>query len=173
MVRSNAFEAFFEISDDKSTASCKKCNKLFKGCVPGNLKRHIGTAHPDIRLEPNESLKSRTSGSVKNKITIKMNHLELKEACIEMLTRDSLPYRFMDSNGFRKIVDPIASALGVTINASNMKEEVKVAASKIKRIISQELKGKIFCLKIDSASRYVLNLFFYFRFRLIHIFIPK
>lgn len=44
--------------------------------------------------------------------------------------RDSVPFKLMDSEGFREIVDPIATALGIAINARNIKFKVAKAALK-------------------------------------------
>lgn len=152
MGRSSEFKVddFFEVSDDKSTSTCKvsECKKVFKGCVLGNLKRHIVSVHK-VSVS-----KEKLSSVAKTQIVkIKMSKSHLTHACVEMITRDALPYRCMDSPGFRKIIDPICSALGISINSSNIKSRITEAAAQIKSLISNELHQRMFSLKIDTATR--------------------
>lgn len=68
----------------------------------------------------------------------------LSRACVEMVTRDAIPFKIMHSRAFKSIIDPISSALGITINASNLKETIKETAASLKQIISSELNGQVF-----------------------------
>lgn len=142
-------EEYFEVLADKSKTVCISCRKEFKGQVVGNLKRHVQSKH-GARFDPNASSVSET---IKKTITIKMTSKTLSRACVEMVTRDAIPFKVMHSNGFKSIIDPMSRALGITINASNLKDTVKETAASLKGIIASELKGEIFSLKIDSAAR--------------------
>lgn len=153
-INSSVLQTYFDVESDKSKSVCKDCGQVFKGCVIINLKRHMVIKHgvPSETFEI-ESASGSGNGRIKKTINIKMNSATLTRCCVEMVTRNALPFKIMDSSGFRNIIDPISVALGITINALNVKEMVKVSANKIKLLISNELKGQIFSLKMDSASK--------------------
>ncbi|XP_058454057.1 uncharacterized protein LOC131432031 [Malaya genurostris] len=70
-----------------------------------------------------------------------------------MIAFHNLPLRCFQWDGFKQIIDPLASAVGVTINTGNMIAFLKEISQRIRAEISSELQNKLFSLKIDSASR--------------------
>lgn len=153
----------FEILEDKSECICRisECNKKFKGVVIGNLKRHILHCHKseieniNCRASSNES-STNTKVSLPNKpnLKISMNVATINRACVKLIAIDSMPIRILNSEGFREIVDPICNALGVTVNSHNFLIKLDFVGKKTREIISGELKNRIFCMKIDSATRH-------------------
>lgn len=143
-------EDFFTVAADKKSAKCNlpNCNKEFNGCVKSNLKRHIASVHKLC-------FASKECGSATTKkITIAMDAEILIRACLKLVTISSLSFETFNAEGFRDIVDPIANALGVTINATVIKEKLSEAANKVKDTITDELHQKTFSLKVDSATRH-------------------
>lgn len=151
----NLFLNKFTVLSDKSKTICKVpgCEKEFKGFIIGNLKRHFYVVHKDLEESLNDE-DLPVAGPSKKKIKISMDKSTLCRATIKMVTKDSIPFRILDSEGFREIVDPIYKELGVTINRHNIKDKVSNVAQQIIDMISNELKNKIFSLKIDSATRH-------------------
>lgn len=138
---------YLDISQGNN-AVCKKCGAVFKGVVTGNLKRHLLSVHKDV-YKGNIPLVAK-----KSIVKIQMDSASLKLSCVKMLTRDALPFRIMESEGFSEIVNPIAHELGITINPSNIKTHVKRVADQIRSVITDELHCRMFSLKIDSASKH-------------------
>lgn len=145
------------IASDRSKAICKvnKCGKEFKGTVVGNLKRYILLCHPkdvgnnDERNFPESSAKAQQT---KQKIKIKMDASTINRAWIKLVTVDSMPFRILDSEGFREIVNPIYDLLGVVINVHYVTKKNDEISTIIRQKISAELKNWIFCLKVDGKT---------------------
>jgi hypothetical protein len=75
------------------------------------------------------------------------------DACVEMVTVNGRPFNFLADSGFQKLISPITNALNISINPEKIRELVPAKAAEIRRKITEELKGKLLCLKIDSAKR--------------------
>lgn len=81
---------------------------------------------------------------------------KVSRAILNMVTRESLSFRILKSSSFQSLVNTMTTA-DVAINGTAIRADVKEAATKIKLKIANELKGRMFCLKLDEASRYVPN----------------
>ena len=82
----------------------------------------------------------------------------LKEACLELVTVNGRPFKMIDDSGFRKLLDPMLEALSghnkkACVNAENIREEVTLRASRIRKEIQQELGASFFSLKVDVATK--------------------
>ncbi|KAL4090868.1 hypothetical protein QTP88_025631 [Uroleucon formosanum] len=59
----------------------------------------------------------------------------------------------MKDSGFRKIVDPIFPSFGFTMNADVVRDHICDRASLVRKAITDQLKKKFFCIKMDTATR--------------------
>jgi hypothetical protein len=57
------------------------------------------------------------------------------------------------TSGFQKIISPITEVLHYSISAEKVRDIGPEKAAQIRNNIMEELRGKLFCLKIDSAKR--------------------
>lgn len=155
--KQNLFLEKFNVLDDKSKSICKVpgCGKELKGFTVGNLKRHFLNVHKNVAENFEGENENIVPGqNSKKKIKILMDKATLCRASIKIVTKDAIPLKILDSEGFRELVGPMHEALGVTINAHNISEKLQNVAQHLKEIISNELKNKLFSLKIDSATRH-------------------
>lgn len=75
------------------------------------------------------------------------------DGCIEMVTVNGRPLRIMEDSGFRKIVDPIFRSFGFTMNTDVVRDHICNRASLVHKAITDQLKNKFFCIKMDTATR--------------------
>lgn len=83
-----------------------------------------------------------------------MNKTDFTKSLVELVSVFGLPLRAMEFNPFKEIVKPFEKAFEKTVNIKNVKNDLKLAADKIRKIISETLKYKLFSLKFDCATRY-------------------
>ena len=91
-------------------------------------------------------------------VRVKIDAHLLRTACLEMVTVNGRPFKIVEDSGFRKLLNPISQALSdsgnkICINAENIREEVVMLASKIKKEIKEDIRDKFISLKIDIATR--------------------
>ena len=75
-----------------------------------------------------------------------------------MVTVNERSFKIVEDSGFRKLLNPILQALSdsgnkICINAENIREEIVMLGSKIKKEIKEDLRKKFISLKIDLATR--------------------
>ena len=80
-------------------------------------------------------------------IRVKIDAHLLRTACLEMVTVNGRPFKIVEDLGFRKLLNPISQALSdsgnkICINAENIREEVVMLASKIKKEIKEDIREK-------------------------------
>ena len=68
------------------------------------------------------------------------------------------PFKIVEDSEFRKLLNPILQAFSdignkIYINRENIREEVVMLASKIKKEIKENIREKFTSLKIDIATR--------------------
>lgn len=68
-----------------------------------------------------------------------------------------MPFSSLDWEGLKLFLDPISKTLNLKVNRSNIKQHLVKAADKIGLAIKNEMKGKLICLKTDSAARHGRN----------------
>lgn len=149
--------SFFEYCDSNKTYKCKvgDCGQILKSSYIYNLKRHIISKHNEVARSLN--LSESESSDVKKKckkISISMDKETLIKACVKMTTVHGLPFQTLEYNGFKDIISPIQESLGITINSKNIHQYITKCSEKIKQTIIDEVKNKIVCLKMDSATKY-------------------
>ena len=65
-----------------------------------------------------------------------------------------MPLAGIEWQAMRLLLDPLSQSFGATFNVQKTKQWIVAASSAVRRRIAEELKGKLLCLKIDSASRH-------------------
>ncbi|XP_021709861.1 uncharacterized protein LOC110679476 [Aedes aegypti] len=94
-----------------------------------------------------------TSPNTEPAITIRMTVQRLLGGIVKMVTIHGLPFEATEWEGFQEVVGPLLKAYNLTINRHNITKYVSKAAEGINFMISQELKGKMFSLKLDIVSK--------------------
>lgn len=126
-------------TSDREFSTCMICAKKITGSHLGNLTKHLKRNHPE-ELE---------------KINQTEQHIEPPRAWIELVVLEGRPFRILNSKSLRKIVKPIFDAMGIVmLTSATVSEEIKGRAAKRRKEITNLLTGKIFSLKIDSATRH-------------------
>ena len=169
---------FDKFAFDKATNSskCNDCNIVMMNNHPENLMRHLKRKHVasyDIidfkrrnlnKKARNENSLTHSRFSMENfvsvkriqrRINISITANEIKEACVEMVTINGRPLSILEDSGFRRILNPILNGFDdkITINKHNIRDDIIYKAKIIRLEIAENLKNKMFSLKIDSASR--------------------
>ena len=90
-------------------------------------------------------------------VRVKINTHLLKTACLEMVTVNGRQFKIVEDSGFRKLLNPILQELSdsgnkICINAENIRKEIVMLASKIKKI-KKDIREMFISLKIDIATR--------------------
>lgn len=170
MSEDHPVHSYFDyISKDKKSV-CKNCNFKMTGRHSNNLYKHIQRNHKDVlaAIEP-EVLKFRSKPKSKaNKksrvpddpfVTVKIRKSIFDDGCIDMVTKNCRPYSSLQDNGFRKIVDPILQqfqAIGheISLDHDSMRCKTEMKLIEMKQRIAAEMKGKMLCLKIDTATKH-------------------
>lgn len=81
----------------------------------------------------------------------------VNRACIKMVTQYGLPLSSMDSEAFRK--DSGLNGSPVAISSRVVANKVKEVATKIRASIANELRGRMFSLKLDAAYKKCRGIF--------------
>lgn len=140
-----------------------------QGNHQGNLLKHIERNHPDeflkIGMEKqahDDGRLSTTKSSRKRKdtVAVRINAKRLKLACAEMVTVNARPFTCLEDSGFRQLIDPILEALNkesdspqIAINRQNVQADISAMANDLRKQIADETRGKLICLKTDTATR--------------------
>lgn len=135
-------------------AECKSCGQKVSNFLT-NLKRHLQKNHSDILQDFSKKNKKDESAKEehKQKITIEISKEEVTNSCIEFITKESLPLSFLDSKPFKTLTGQLFDGLQFQINSRNIMDIISEKSIQIKEKIKAVLKNKIFCLKMDTATR--------------------
>lgn len=178
----NPVNKYYSVDRINRKSECKivGCKSVLKSIASSNLENHLKAMHTTIYNELIETKKkliinddihapkhkklnagtqltlSQVSFYEDKQIKLNMTQDELEESCVQLVTENGLPYNFVDYKGFRRIIDPIIYAIGTkfTINPSNLKDKVVKLSNNIRKIITDELKGRLLSIKIDTATRF-------------------
>ncbi|KAH8354520.1 hypothetical protein KR084_009394 [Drosophila pseudotakahashii] len=145
---------FFNINTLDNKSECKMCGVKLAGSLSTNLKRHLTTKHGDIFRECDNEEDTDAKAIKKRKIAYETSEEAMVNSLIKIVTTDGKPFLFLDSEGFKEIVDPIYNALGMNpITSRNIMSFVSAREHSIKDGIRALVKGKLLSLKIDVATR--------------------
>ncbi|XP_058465011.1 uncharacterized protein LOC131438775 [Malaya genurostris] len=121
-----------------------------------NFIRHFRTRHFEF-AKTNGLIRDQEVSMKKQRVIAKrmvaIDKQLLMDSLLKMITFHNLPLRCFQWDGFKQIIDPLASAVGVTINTGNMIAFLKEISQRIRAQISSEMQNRLLSLKIDSASR--------------------
>ena len=123
---------------------------------PGNFIRHIRTAHPVLAKSCGLIQEEAAAPSKQKKITkvpVIIDRQKLLEGMIKLICMHNVPMLCVEWEGLRIILQPICDALKIQLNRQNLVCHLGAAAGKVRSEISSVVKGKLLCLKIDSATR--------------------
>ncbi|XP_017085560.1 uncharacterized protein LOC108117563 [Drosophila eugracilis] len=84
-----------------------------------------------------------------------MSPSEVKEACVQFVTDEKLPFKMFDSAPFKTLTEQIFKGLEMTpVTARNVMQHVSEKYEREKALLISRLKNKVVSLKIDIASRH-------------------
>jgi len=145
----------FKFESDENVSKCKLCGRCFKGNYFTNLRRHLQEVHPGEYKNAIDEQDPDEPKEKKTKISIALSALEVKEACVQLVTEEKAPFALLDSAPFKKLTEQIFSGLDMNpISSRNVMHHVSDKYELEKRNLSKVLKNKILSLKIDIASRH-------------------
>ncbi|XP_040360142.1 uncharacterized protein LOC121048176 [Ixodes scapularis] len=178
--RTNRARKFFNYDSvsNKSTCQIEDCQHVVSGDHGGNLERHLQRRHKEVygKLLAEKATKRVVLGRDEDSPAAKLRQVDITsmlqptsskcvwleitedsimKSCVELVTRNGRPFRLVDDSGFRQIIDPVLKALGArrAITAATVKDRVQEEAKSKREEISSSLRGRMFSLKIDCASR--------------------
>ncbi|KAH8385480.1 hypothetical protein KR093_007926 [Drosophila rubida] len=146
---------FFKVNLEENKSICSVCGVKLSGNHSTNLKRHLTTKHMDNFNEWQNSGSSKLiQCEEKRRISYQTSEEAIVCSLIKIVTTDGKPFIFLDSEGFKEIMDPIYNALGMNpITSPNIMNFVTVKEQLVKNNIRALVKGKLVSLKIDVATR--------------------
>lgn len=153
--RDNFSRNFYNFDTEKNVSVCKICKKHLDGNYITNLKRHLLDVHKDLydaELQRNEN---KVSCEKKTKISVNLSRSEVKDACIDLVTTEKMPFAILDSSAFKVLTGQIFSGLEMSpISSKNVMTLIDEKYCKIKSDIQSTIKDKVLCLKMDTATRH-------------------
>lgn len=142
----------------------QNCNKIYRSAQVSTRKRHLQDSHPtvtqSILKEVGAKLSAESESSDdENTIRVKISAKRVINGCVEMVTKNGLPFSTMDMSGFVKILDPILDGLAnvnqpLTINRNNIKKHVEDKVKDTVEQIKSEVKGRFVSIMMDIATRH-------------------
>lgn len=123
--------------------------------VAGNFKRHLLSCHGDLARELGFAPKDepRLKKQRDSKLSVDICRREVLLGTLELSTGHNMPLRFPEWRGIKTLLVPLWKAAGFNITREKLSKLIKNAAGVLRLKIQEELRTKIVCLKIDSASR--------------------
>lgn len=133
------------------------CTYIQRKLDINNFIRHFRTKHTEKATS--EGLQKEGEPSTKkpriiSKRPCAIDKPLLVEVSVKLVANHNLPVSCMEWDAMRQLFDPLAAAVGMSMNTHILKGHVTVSAGMIKEAIANEMKGVLVSLKIDSASRH-------------------
>lgn len=139
-----------------------KCT-LVDGCAykqtslnVANFKRHMKKLHPQEYSDLPFEDKPTTAELAPKKdgcVTTHMSKVTFLSALVKLVTVDGLPFISMSWEGMQELIHPYCEAFNLVINNQNITDYVQRTAIEIDKVLREELKPRMFSLKIDAASK--------------------
>lgn len=161
----------FNVDEEKKVASCKICGKVVKCLRNFTYVRHYVAKHKEIAVEngllhltdPDDGVGTTGEGTTevgRSRISIKMSKQIYIKAMVETVTVVGAPLSLLSCAPLRRIFDALERGLnekpgeGIQrIDSRSVKPIIDTTAEKIKRRITDEVRGRLICLKLDTATR--------------------
>lgn len=145
----------------------KDCTYHPKDLLPANLNRHVHDQHPDaynilgIGEIPDEEVenllkkkRSRQTPAKNNEVAIaRVSKQKVVGGVIKLVTLHGAPLNAVNWEGLRDIIDPLLTALKITLNSKNITTFVRNTSEAIDNIIKAELKDEMLSFKLDTTSK--------------------
>lgn len=133
------------------------CKHIQDNYDVGNYIRHCRSKHTEVAIakglgKDESDVPKRPRVAAKRPIAV--DKQLFVDSAIKMVAYHNMPLTCFEWEGIKQLFDPIAAAVGVCINRSNIKGHLKMAYDMIHDYIKNEVRGKLLSIKIDSASRY-------------------
>lgn len=142
---------FFKFNPSTNQSLCTVCKGKLAGNHVTNLRRHLTAKHSEVFDSFNEDTKE-TKNAKKRKIAYEATEDGIISSIVKIVTTGGS--LFLDSEGFREIINPIYDALQMTpITSENIMEHVCEKELTIKEDITAAVKRKLVSLKIDVVTR--------------------
>lgn len=153
--------------DSKPAWKCMvpKCTRLYRSDQMSVRRRHLQESHLEVlqsiakKVNEQFDVEPEQSSDDENAIRVKMSRKRVVDACVEMVTKNGMPFTAMSSSGFVKLLNPILDGLSskdqrVTINRNSIKQFVQNKANDTVERIKKELEGRYVSLMMDMATRH-------------------
>lgn len=146
---------FFIFESMKNESTCKTCKCKIVGNHVTNLKRHMLANHMELYNQEREDLDNYLAENEGGKkFSVCYSEKEIRNACLKIVTENSQPLSFFDSQAFKILTDQIFQGLNMCpIRSHNIITIISDEYERIKDMISRKIKGKVLSLKMDSATR--------------------
>lgn len=139
------------------------CAIQFRSAQISVHKRHVIQKHPIIWNSIRKETETEVSGDKNNgkdtMICVKISREIVIDACIEMVTKNGMPFSTMEATGFTRILHPILNG-GPTKNSRKMINRKNIVEHLDKKVIcfvenvKKEVNGRLISLMMDMASRH-------------------
>lgn len=142
--------SYFDVSEEGSICLINNCSKKLISKQNTNLKRHVIAYHKEVAIQNKWISAAENSKSY----SINISRNEIITNIIKLVTVDGCSFSLLNFESFRSLLEPIFHALSLKINSQNIQPYIMTTANFFKEKIQTEIKNKLVCLKVDSASRY-------------------
>ena len=171
----------FQVNKEKNSATCKVDGCKFtstqaRGLHAGNLVAHVKRCHRDVfvaeegqvahkKRKEEESLRKITDlfqaeGSSKMKpvplaktVVIEFTKDVIEDLAVQAVTVDGLPLSFFSKPSIKKLMSPVLTPFGLTLHQEKVRSLVMATYAQRKADLSQMMRGKLVCLKVDLCTR--------------------
>ncbi|KXJ75278.1 hypothetical protein RP20_CCG012031 [Aedes albopictus] len=134
-----------------------RCNYGQKILVPSNFRRHIIGSHPEVAnnlgIGDGTSGEPPTKKSKTTKIMVETDRATIILGTLKLATTNSLPLPYPDWEGMTILVGPLWKAVDLEMSRDKLTKLVGLATEILKKMMIDEMRGKVIHAKIDSASR--------------------
>lgn len=135
------------------------CSRIYKdkSCAIRHIHANHKNFYEAIR-QNSENIKEYDDVS-KFEIRCKVDPVEIRNACAELICKNALPLSFVEFPAFKRILEPYAKALklqgyNLVINRVNIKDHIHKMSEDIKAKIKIEVRRKMISLMMDIGSKY-------------------
>lgn len=153
--------------DENNKVACKFCPLLYTELHVGNIKKHVKRKHvkefesleklTDEQKSIKEANTLRRKVSAENSISVTIDVDNIKLGLVEMCSRNLVPFKKLTNSGFMRIMEPIIQQarkckIPLSTSSEAVHEYSAAAYGKMRNLVSDELKGKIFSLMVDATT---------------------
>ena len=131
-------QSYFTYEKTNNSFKCTVCSGEILGNNPSNLEKHLKAAH-NILL---------TSDS------LSISKESLAGALTDMVLVSGRPLSMLNDPWLRKIIDPIASKLNISITPTLIQQKIADCCCQVEQILIKELTTSLVCLKLEIATEF-------------------